>query len=105
MPEPCQGCAFKDVDFGGCRCQAFQITGDAAATDPACVLSPMHHLMSELTAAPAALRRTASSEVKVRILGTAAGGGLPQWNCGCRGCQTARTGGGGRTQDCLAISW
>jgi len=55
MPEPCQGCAFKEVDFGGCRCQAFQITGDAAATDPACVLSPKHHLMSELTAARAAL--------------------------------------------------
>ena len=55
MPEPCRGCAFKEVDFGGCRCQAFQITGDAAATDPACVLSPMHHLMSELTAAPGAL--------------------------------------------------
>jgi pyrroloquinoline quinone biosynthesis protein B len=42
--------------------------------------------------------------VKVRILGTAAGGGLPQWNCGCPGCQTARAGGGGRTQDCLAVS-
>jgi pyrroloquinoline quinone biosynthesis protein E len=55
MPDPCQGCVLKGVDFGGCRCQAFQITGDAAATDPACVLSPMHHLMSELTAAPAAL--------------------------------------------------
>jgi len=42
--------------------------------------------------------------VKVRILGTAAGGGLPQWNCGCRGCQRSRAGGGGRTQDCLAVS-
>lgn len=42
--------------------------------------------------------------MKVRILGTAAGGGLPQWNCGCPGCHTARTVGGGRTQDGLAIS-
>jgi len=42
--------------------------------------------------------------VKARILGTAAGGGLPQWNCGCRGCQTARESGGARTQDCLAVS-
>jgi pyrroloquinoline quinone biosynthesis protein E len=48
LPAPCQTCAFKEVDFGGCRCQAYQITGDPAATDPACVLSPMHHLMAEL---------------------------------------------------------
>ncbi len=42
MPEPCQSCAFKEVDFGGCRCQAFALTGDAGNTDPACTLSPMH---------------------------------------------------------------
>jgi pyrroloquinoline quinone biosynthesis protein E len=32
----------REVDFGGCRCQAFALTGDAANTDPACALSPMH---------------------------------------------------------------
>ena len=42
MPEPCASCAFKEVDFGGCRCQAFALTGDAGNTDPACSLSPMH---------------------------------------------------------------
>jgi pyrroloquinoline quinone biosynthesis protein B len=42
--------------------------------------------------------------VKVRILGTAAGGGLPQWNCGCPSCHTARVDGASRTQDCLAIT-
>lgn len=42
MPEPCQSCAFKEVDFGGCRCQAFALTGDAGNTDPACALSPVH---------------------------------------------------------------
>jgi pyrroloquinoline quinone biosynthesis protein E len=42
MPEPCQSCAFKEVDFGGCRCQAFALTGDAGNTDPACTLSPRH---------------------------------------------------------------
>ena len=42
MPEPCQSCAFKEIDFGGCRCQAFALTGDAGNTDPACTLSPMH---------------------------------------------------------------
>jgi pyrroloquinoline quinone biosynthesis protein E len=45
MPEPCRSCARKAVDFGGCRCQAFQLTGDAAATDPACALSPAHDLV------------------------------------------------------------
>jgi pyrroloquinoline quinone biosynthesis protein B len=40
----------------------------------------------------------------VRVLGTAAGGGLPQWNCACVGCEAARSTAGGRTQDCLAIS-
>jgi pyrroloquinoline quinone biosynthesis protein B len=42
--------------------------------------------------------------VKVRVLGTAAGGGLPQWNCNCPGCAAARDGTGTRTQDCLAVS-
>ena len=42
MPEPCQSCEFKEVDFGGCRCQAFALTGDAGNTDPACALSPLH---------------------------------------------------------------
>jgi pyrroloquinoline quinone biosynthesis protein E len=42
MPEPCQSCAFKELDFGGCRCQAFALTGSAANTDPACSLSPRH---------------------------------------------------------------
>ncbi len=42
MKEPCRSCPRKEVDFGGCRCQAFALTGDAANTDPACSLSPMH---------------------------------------------------------------
>lgn len=42
MPEPCQSCAFKEIDYGGCRCQAFALTGNAAYTDPACALSPVH---------------------------------------------------------------
>jgi pyrroloquinoline quinone biosynthesis protein E len=40
MPEPCRSCEFREVDFGGCRCQAALITGDASATDPACSLAP-----------------------------------------------------------------
>jgi pyrroloquinoline quinone biosynthesis protein E len=42
MKEPCKSCEFRDIDFGGCRCQAFALTGDAGNTDPACTLSPMH---------------------------------------------------------------
>jgi pyrroloquinoline quinone biosynthesis protein E len=42
MKEPCRSCAFKEEDFGGCRCQAFALTGDAGNTDPACALSPRH---------------------------------------------------------------
>jgi PqqA peptide cyclase len=42
MPEPCRSCEFKEEDFGGCRCQAFALTGNAANTDPACALSPQH---------------------------------------------------------------
>jgi pyrroloquinoline quinone biosynthesis protein E len=45
MPEPCRSCARRADDFGGCRCQAFHLTGDAAATDPACALSPHHDLV------------------------------------------------------------
>jgi pyrroloquinoline quinone biosynthesis protein E len=40
MPEPCQSCVRKDIDYGGCRCQAFLLTDDAAATDPVCSKSP-----------------------------------------------------------------
>jgi pyrroloquinoline quinone biosynthesis protein E len=45
MPEPCRSCDRRTVDFGGCRCQAFHLTGNAAATDPVCRLSPDHGLI------------------------------------------------------------
>ena len=40
MQEPCRSCDRRGMDFGGCRCQALLLTGDAAATDPVCTLSP-----------------------------------------------------------------
>jgi pyrroloquinoline quinone biosynthesis protein E len=40
LPEPCKSCERREIDFGGCRCQAFALTGDARATDPVCHLSP-----------------------------------------------------------------
>jgi len=42
MPEPCRSCPHRERDLGGCRCQAFALTGDAAATDPVCEFSPHH---------------------------------------------------------------
>ncbi len=42
MPELCRTCDRRDIDFGGCRCQAYALTGDAANTDPACSKSPQH---------------------------------------------------------------
>jgi pyrroloquinoline quinone biosynthesis protein E len=45
MPEPCRSCDEKARDFGGCRCQAFMLTGDAAAADPVCSKSAQHGLI------------------------------------------------------------
>jgi PqqA peptide cyclase len=50
LPALCQTCDRRDIDFGGCRCQAFALTGDAAAADPVCHLSPHHHVTEELAA-------------------------------------------------------
>ena len=47
MKDPCKSCDRRTIDFGGCRCQAFALTGDAAATDPACHLSPQRALVDE----------------------------------------------------------
>ena len=51
MPDPCRSCERREVDLGGCRCQAFQLTGDMTRTDPVCVLSPDRHLIDEAVAA------------------------------------------------------
>ena len=48
MSEPCRSCPLKEQDWGGCRCQAFALTGDATNTDPACSLSPHHDTMKSL---------------------------------------------------------
>ncbi|WP_433268381.1 pyrroloquinoline quinone biosynthesis protein PqqE [Actinosynnema sp. CS-041913] len=62
MREPCRSCVRREVDFGGCRCQAFQLTGDAANTDPVCSLSPERGkvdliLAAETAPAPPAMRK------------------------------------------------
>ncbi len=50
MPEPCRSCDRRALDFGGCRCQAFHLTGDVAATDPACALAPAHAVVERARA-------------------------------------------------------
>jgi pyrroloquinoline quinone biosynthesis protein E len=50
MKEPCRSCARREIDFGGCRCQAFALTGDARSTDPVCHLAPAHEQVVALAA-------------------------------------------------------
>jgi pyrroloquinoline quinone biosynthesis protein E len=54
MRDPCASCDRRERDWGGCRCQAFAWTGDAAATDPACTLSPHHGVMRKAALAESA---------------------------------------------------
>jgi pyrroloquinoline quinone biosynthesis protein E len=51
MAEPCRSCERRELDFGGCRCQAFQLAGDPSRTDPACRLAPEHDLVRRARAA------------------------------------------------------
>ena len=48
MREPCRSCPERTKDFGGCRCQAYMLTGEAANADPVCVLSPNHGCVTEV---------------------------------------------------------
>lgn len=50
MPEPCQSCDRREIDWGGCRCQAYALTGDAGRTDPACAKSADHAMMLAVVA-------------------------------------------------------
>lgn len=58
MQEPCRSCPRKELDFGGCRCQALAVAGDATATDPACMLSPHHDKIIQLAETSAAQSQT-----------------------------------------------
>jgi PqqA peptide cyclase len=51
MPLPCRECEFREVDFGGCRCQAALLAGDAGVTDPACSLSPYRGRLTDFVQA------------------------------------------------------
>src|SRR5213594_2203110 len=60
MPEPCRSCPQREIDFGGCRCQAALLTGNAANTDPVCEFSPNRAMVD------AVLREINSSSDHVR---------------------------------------
>ena len=68
MPEPCRSCDEKDRDFGGCRCQAFLLTGDADNADPVCSKSAHHDLIldarREAEQAPLALDELVARNVR-----------------------------------------
>jgi PqqA peptide cyclase len=66
MPEPCRSCARRELDWGGCRCQAFLLTGDAGLTDPVCSLSPNHHIVVQLREEPSNSAREAGNELVAR---------------------------------------
>ncbi len=66
MKEPCRTCPERFKDFGGCRCQAYMLTGDAANADPVCDLSPHHHVVLDaITAAEGSVKHPS---VKVKPL-------------------------------------
>jgi pyrroloquinoline quinone biosynthesis protein E len=70
MPEPCRSCDHRTEDFGGCRCQAFLLTGDTAATDPACSLAPKHSVIESAlreSNAGASLRQGAGGSSFVQL--------------------------------------
>ncbi|HSO41707.1 MAG TPA: pyrroloquinoline quinone biosynthesis protein PqqE [Rhodospirillales bacterium] len=70
MAEPCRSCDRRELDWGGCRCQALALTGDAAATDPACHKSPAHAAMVE-TAEREAHAAAAAEPAEMRYRGRA----------------------------------
>lgn len=70
MQEPCRSCSEKEKDFGGCRCQAFLLTGDAANTDPCCSRSPHHGVIKAAVEGVRAPHRLLRPLVK-RMPGTA----------------------------------
>jgi pyrroloquinoline quinone biosynthesis protein E len=47
MQEPCRTCERKAIDFGGCRCQAFALTGNATNPDPVCTLTPLRTIIDK----------------------------------------------------------
>jgi pyrroloquinoline quinone biosynthesis protein E len=74
MPEPCRSCDRRSEDFGGCRCQAFLLAGDAALTDPVCSLAPTHSIVeSALREANAQIAQPVAATSFVQLQGQSDG--------------------------------
>lgn len=71
MLEPCRSCDRKEIDWGGCRCQAMAIAGNAAATDPACIKSPLHSRMAALIGEANAIPSSNAEDFRYRRIGRA----------------------------------
>lgn len=67
MEEPCRSCPEKEKDFGGCRCQAYMMTGNAAAADPVCDKSPHH---ADLQAEVGLIEKTSANKNEPLIFRT-----------------------------------
>ncbi|TGD96378.1 pyrroloquinoline quinone biosynthesis protein PqqE [Methylobacterium nonmethylotrophicum] len=76
MQEPCRSCDRREKDWGGCRCQALALAGDAAATDPACSLSPLHGKVQALAIAESALET--APDYQYRTIGGAPRVAVPE---------------------------
>ena len=68
MKEPCRSCPERARDFGGCRCQAYLLTGDADNADPVCDLSPHHHRVTEAVARAEQAAAAAAGGVREQAL-------------------------------------
>jgi pyrroloquinoline quinone biosynthesis protein E len=64
MQEPCRTCDRREVDFGGCRCQALLLVNDAAATDPVCSLSPDRSKVDTILSRVADIRAAVLTDIK-----------------------------------------
>ena len=67
MQEPCRTCERREIDFGGCRCQALLLVQDANATDPVCSLAPSHGIVRDI------LERVNTERVKTQAIPEASG--------------------------------
>jgi len=72
MPAPCRTCDERHADFAGCRCQAFALAGDAAATDPACALSSRHDLVRDARARAEQAPAASPPPIRLRRMRTSA---------------------------------
>ena len=66
MREPCRSCPERTKDFGGCRCQAYMLTGNAANADPVCALSPHHRRVSAVVERAQMVRSAATQPLVFR---------------------------------------